>query len=119
MTKSGCEMNITEYIYSKDAEDRFDFESHVFDSVFDKFCKNLPTPEEHENDIHNAIDVWFSEVSGEIMCRTEELAKMILNIIRDISGEHFEGEYGYYDPKMDEQSDCVDDRTGWWAISFE
>ena len=112
-------MNITDYINSTDADERYDFESHVFDSVFDKFCKNLPTPEEHEKDIHNAIDVWFSEVSGEIMCRTEELANMILKIMRDISGEHFEGDVGYYDPEEDERDDCIDDRTCWWAISFE
>ena len=119
MTKSGCEMNITEYIYTKDAEDRFDFESHVFDSVWDKFCKNLPTAEDHAKDVNNTIDVWFSEVSGEIMCLTEELANMILKIMRDISGEHFEGDVGYYDQEQDERDECVDDRTGWWAISFE
>lgn len=111
-------MNITEYINSTDAEERFDFESHVFESVWYQFVKHLPTSEAHENDTSNVIDVWYSEVSDEIMCRTEELAEMIANILDGISGEH-EAHTGYYDPAEDERDDCVDDRTGWFAVDYD
>lgn len=114
----GYRMNILEYTACTDAEARYDFESHIFENVWYEFVKHLPTPEDHENDTINAIDVWYSEVSDEIMCRTEELAEMIANILDGISGEH-EAHTGYYDPEIDEEDDCVDDRTGWWAVDYD
>lgn len=110
-----CNMNITEYINSTDAEERFDFESHVFESVWYRFAKHLPKEEDYE---HNSIDVWYSEVSDQIMCRSEELAEMIADILEDISGEH-EAHTGYYDPAEDEKSGCTDDRTGWYYVDYD
>ena len=112
------DMSITDYINSEDAEERFDFESHVFENVWNRFVKHLPGPREHEADTCNAIDVWYSEVSDEIMCISEELAEMIANIIEAISGEH-EAHTGYYDPEEDEKDNCVDDRTDWYYVDYD
>ena len=111
-------MNILQYTVSTDADERYDFESHIFENVYEEFAKHLPSPEDHENDTSNSIDIWYSEVSGEIMCRTEELANMVAKILNGISGEH-EAHTGYYDPESDEESGCVDDRTGWWAVDYD
>ena len=111
-------MSITDYINSEDAEERFDFESHVFENVFNKFAQHLPGSKEHEADTCNAIDVWYSEVSDEIMCRSEELAEMIADIINEIAGEK-EAHTAYYDEEQDTKDDCVDDRTGWYCVDYE
>lgn len=105
-------MNITEYINSTDADRRFDFESHVFESVWDNFVMHLPPEEDWAT---NSVDVWYYADANEILCRSEELAEMIANIIEGISGEH-EAEIGYYDPDQDEEDDCVDGRTGWYFV---
>ena len=119
MKKHYWDQNITTYIKSTDPEDRKEFEENVFAMVLSNFAKNLPKPEDVENDVYNSIDIWDSEVSGEIMCRTEELAKMVLGIIRSISGEDEKGEMGCYYREYDEKYDCVDDRTDWWFVRDE
>ena len=108
-------MNILEYVYSEDAEKRDDFESHVFENIWYEFVKHLPTEEDWAN---NSVDVWYYEDADEILCRSEELADMVANILEGISGEH-EAHIGYYDPEEDKRDDCVDDRTGWWYVDFD
>ena len=108
-------MNITEYINSTDANERYDFESHVFDNVWFNFVKHLPTEEDWA---HNSVDVWYYADADEIMCRTEELADMIANIIESISGEKL-AHTGYYDPEEDKRDDCVDGRTGWYYVDWD
>lgn len=108
-------MNITEYINSTDADERFGFESHVFENIWYEFVKHLPTEEDWAN---NSVDVWYYEDADEILCRSEELADMVANILEGISGEH-EAHIGYYDPEEDKRDDCVDDRTGWWYVDFD
>ena len=108
-------MNITEYINSTDADERYDFESHVFENIWYEFVKHLPTEEDWAN---NSVDVWYYEDADEILCRSEELADMVANILEGISGEH-EAHIGYYDPEEDKRDDCVDDRTGWWYVDFD
>ena len=115
MNKTAYEMNITEYINSTDAEQRYEFESHVFEMVWSNFVKNLPKEEDY---VGNSIDVWYYEDADEILCRSEEQAEMIANIIEDISGEKM-AHTGYYDPEEDERDDCVDDRTGWYYVDWD
>ena len=108
-------MNITEYINSTDAEERVDFESHVFENVWYRFVKHLPQEEDYA---HNSVDVWYYADADEILCRSEELAEMIADMLDEISGEH-EAHTGYYDPDEDEKDDCVDGRTGWYVVYYE
>lgn len=109
------DMNITEYINSTDADDRYDFESHVFENVWYKFVKHLPEEPDYKD---NSIDVWYCMEADEILCRTEELCEMIADIIESISGEH-EAQTGYYDPEQDEKDDCVDGRSGWYYVTYD
>lgn len=117
-------MNIREYIgiANKDCRDALDeeikddFENYVFENVWCIVAEQLPTKEDHERDVHNAIDVWFDDV--QIMCRTEEIADTIANILDKISGERM-AHTGYYDPEEDERSGEVDDHTGWWYVDFD
>lgn len=119
MDKTAYEMNITDYINSQDAEERYEFESHVFESVWANFVKNLPTEEDWFNDLgKNSIDVWYYADADEILCRSEDLAEMIANIIESISGEKL-AHTGYYDPEEDERDDCVDGRTGWYYVDWD
>lgn len=119
MSKSAYEMNITEYINSTDTDDRYEFESHVFEMVWSNFTKHLPDEKDKNNDYaHNNINVWYNADADEILCRSEELAEMIANIIESISGEKM-AHTGYYDPEEDERDDCVDGRTGWYYIDFD
>lgn len=108
-------MNITEYINSTDAEERFDYESHVFENVWYKFVKHLPQEEDWAT---NSVDVWYYAAADEILCRTEELADMIADMLDDITGEHM-AHSGYYDPVEDEKSNCVDGRTGWYYVDYD
>ena len=108
-------INITEYINSTDADERFDFESHVFENVWYRFVKHLPTEQDWAN---NSVDVWYYADADEILCRSEEQAERIADILDDISGEHM-AHTGYYDPEQDEKDDCVDGRTGWYVVDFD
>ena len=119
MNKTAYEMNITDYINSKDAEVRYEFESHVFEMVWSNFVKHLPTEEDWAKDYKlNSIDVWYYADTDEILCRTEDLAEMIANIIESISGEKM-AHTGYYDPEEDERDDCVDCRTSWYYVDWD
>lgn len=109
-------MNITQYINSTNADERYDFESHVFENVWDAFVKHLP---KEPDDQWNSVDVWFDEQGCEILCRTEELAEMIADIIEEISGEH-EAHTGYYDPEEDAKELKGPFRTtGWYYVDFD
>lgn len=105
-------MNITQYINSEDADERYDFESHVFENVWDEFVKYLPTEQDWAN---HSVDVWYYADADEILCLTEELMIRITDMIEGISGEH-EAENGYYDPVVDEEIGATDGRTGWYFI---
>ena len=108
-------MNITQYIYSEDAEQRYDYESHVFENVWTEFVKHLPTEADWA---HNSVNVWYYEYADEILCCTEELAEMIANMLDGISGEK-QSHIGYYDPEEDERDNCVDGRTGWYYVDYD
>ena len=108
-------MSIMDYIGCKNTDHREDFENHVFENVWDRFCKHLPTEEDYA---HNSIDIWYYEDADEILCRTEEQADAIAGILDDISGEHM-AHTGYYDPEEDEKDDCVDGRTGWYYVDWD
>lgn len=53
----------------------------------------------------------------EILCLTEDDAKAIadtVEILYDVDAH-----IGYYDPREDENENCVDDHTGWWYVDFD
>lgn len=110
-------MNILQYTASTDADERYDFESHIFENVWYEFVKHLPQEADWARD-KDSISIWHYEDADEIMCRTEEIADRIADILEGISGEH-EAHIGYYDPEEDEKDNCVDDRTGWWYVDFD
>lgn len=110
--------NITEYINSTDAELRYDFESHVFENVWMGFTMHLPTMADMEDDETNSIDICYSESADEILCRSEELAEMIANILDGISGEN-EAHTGYYDPEEDERNGEFDAYSGWYYVDHD
>lgn len=111
-------MSMMEYIGCGDEKLRENFENHVFENVWNRFVEHLPTEEDWAKDAHNSIDVWYYADADEILCRTEELADMIADIIDDISGEKM-AHTGYYDPEWDERDDCVDGRTGWYYVDWD
>ena len=108
-------MNILQYTASTDADVRYDFESHIFENVWEEFIQHLPKEEDWA---HNSVDVWYYADADEILCRSEELAEMIANILEAISGER-DAETGYYDPVADEEDECADGRTGWYFVRQE
>lgn len=110
-------MNITEYINNTDANERYDYESHVFENVWDEFVKHLP---KKPDDVNNSINVWYDEDSDEILCLTEDLADMIADIIEDISGEKMMVRTGYYDPEEDAlETNGPFRTTGWYYIDWD
>ena len=110
-------MNITEYIYSTDANERYDYESHVFENVWYEFVKHLP---KKPDDVNNSIDVWYDEETDEILCLTEDLAEMIADIIEDISGEKMMVRTGYYDPEEDAlETNGPFRTTGWYYVDYD
>ena len=114
-------MSVMDYIECGNDDRREDFENHVFENVWDRFVRHLPTEEDWAKDEQlgrNSIDVWYYEDADEILCRSEELADMIGNIIESISGEKM-AHTGYYDPKEDEMDNCVDGRTGWYYVYWD
>jgi len=108
-------MTISEYIYCTDKQERKDYEDHVFLNVWWAFTAQLPKEEDWAN---NSVDVWYYEDADEILCRTEELAEMVADILEAISGESI-AQTGYYDPEEDANDDCVDGRTGWYYVNFD
>ena len=112
-------MSVREYTECKDADRREEFEKHVFENVWYKFVEHLPSEEDWYEDLGcNSIDVWYYGDNDEILCRTEELAEMIADILESISGERM-AHTGYYDPEEDEKDDCVDGRTGWYYVDWD
>lgn len=105
-------MNIREYIDTPDQELRTDYEEHIFDKVFCCFLDTLPLNPKPPIE----VDVWTD--GTEILCRTEELARMIADALDAVTGEA-ESHYSYYDPEEDERDGCVDDHTGWWYVDFD
>ena len=118
---NGYRMNILEYTVCEDPAARFDFESHIFENVWYGVVEHLPTKEALDKDMeagYNSIDIWYDSDKDEIMCRTEELANIIANIIEGISGEK-EAHTGYFDPEEDERDNCVDENTGWYYVTYD
>ena len=110
-------MNILQYTASTDADERYDFESHIFENVWYEFVKHLPQEADWVKS-EDGVDLWYYADADEILCRTEELADRIADILEGISGEH-EAHIGYYDPEEDEKDNCVDGRTGWWYVDYD
>lgn len=112
-------MNILEYVNCTDEELRDDWEWHIFDNVFNCFLSALPlNPPEVNIGGTNVIleDVWTDGV--EILCRREEIAERIANVIEAIAGTK-EAHTGYYDPFDDARSGEVDNHTGWYYVDFD
>lgn len=108
-------MNILEYTACNDPELREDYEAHIFENVWDRFVTHLP---QEEDWAHNSVDIWYYADADEILCRTEEQAEAIADILDDISGEHM-AHVGYYDPEEDDKDNCIDDRTGWYYVDWD
>ncbi len=106
------DMNITEYINSTDADDRYDFESHVFENVFQKILSVLPGHAFSDN-----VVIWTD--GTEILCKTQWLAETVADMIEQISGEH-EAHTGYYDPKEDAlEIKGPFPTTGWYYVDYD
>lgn len=110
-------MSVMDYIECGNDDRREDFENHVFENVWDKFVRHLPTEQDYKD---NSIDVWYCEDDDEILCRTEQLAEMIADIIEDISGEKHMVRTGYYDPDEDAlEENGPFPTTGWYYIDWD
>ena len=109
-------MSICKYVYCEDADKRDDYESHIFQNVFDQIAKKLPT-----DPMANGREqiVWYDEEGDEIICKTSEIAELIANILDSVSGEH-ESHTGYYDPQEDALEPNGPFRTtGWYYVDFD
>lgn len=53
-----------------------------------------------------------------ILCRREEMADAIADMLDAVEGEVFT-HTGYYDPEADKYDNCVDEYTGWYYIDFD
>lgn len=76
---------------------------------FEEICYGLP--EEPDGALWSTGD--------EILCRTEEAANAIANLIESMykaQGEDVLTITGYYDPEEDERNGEVDRYTGWWYV---
>lgn len=117
-------MNIAEYVALKNKQevifngrrlgedDIEDFETHITDKIFCAIAETLPlNPPEPIG-----FDLWSDGV--QILCRTEELAERLADMIEAITGE---GPVvtGYYDPFEDARDGSTDDHTGWWYVDFD
>lgn len=61
----------------------------------------------------NRCRVW---TTGEaIMCRTENAAESIADIMRNVF--NLDVTTGYYDPEEDEENNCVDESTGFYYVT--
>lgn len=58
----------------------------------------------------------------EILCKSEEIAETIANMIETLywmDGEKVSIQTGYYDPKEDEDEGKADEYTGWWYVVMD
>ncbi len=108
--------SMVEYIYCENPEERDDYESHIFQNMFDQIAKTLPTePVKYGRE----QIVWYDEEGDEIICKTSEIAELIANILDSVSGEH-ESHTGYYDPQEDALEPNGPFRTtGWYYVDFD
>ena len=112
-------MSVLEYIECNNEDLRRDFEEHIYDNLFSAFASALPLnpPEVNIGDKHMIIpDVWTD--GTEILCRTEDIADAIANVLDVITGCPM-SHVGFYDPFDDAQSGETDDHTGWWYVDFD
>lgn len=105
-------MSIKDYINNTSAEEREDFEAHIFENVFAEFAEALPKDPPEPI----AVDLWTDGV--EILCRTEALAEQIANAVDRIAGEQC-AHTGYYDPFEDARNGETDDHTGWYYVDYD
>lgn len=115
-------MNISEYVFivnkNRDALDdeiKEDYENHIMANAFGEYAYRLPT--DPENQYGKKNPVWTD--GTEILCETEDMAKIIADMFEYITGETQTIHYHYYDPEEDKRNDCVDSRTGWWYVDFD
>ena len=104
-------MSIREYIDCENQDLRTDYDEHVFDNVFNQILSVLPGRVYSED-----VLIWTD--GTEILCKTEWLAELIADMIKQIAGEP-EAHTGYYDPSEDERDGCVDSHTGWYYVDFD
>lgn len=75
-------------------------------SIYSELVKRLPPYK------HGAV--W---VCGDtIMCKTEDVADAIADIVEALSDEEEQCCTGYYDPAEDARSGEVDELTGWYYV---
>ena len=60
----------------------------------------------------------YSNMSGEILCKTEKMANDIADRIDDLLGIT-DCHTHYYDPAEDTLEGCVDNLTGYWAVYID
>ena len=109
-------MSICEYVYCENAERRDDYESHIFQNVFDQITAKLP-----KDPVTNGRQnlVWYDEHGDEIICRTSAIAELIADILDSVSGEP-ESHTGYYNPEEDILELKGPFRTtGWYYVDFD
>lgn len=115
-------MNISEYVFIVnknrdilDEEIKEDYENHITVNAFGEYVECLPT--DPENQYGKKNPVWTD--GTEILCETEDMAKIIADMFECITGETQTMHYHYYDPEEDKRNDCVDSHTGWWYVDFD
>lgn len=116
-------MNISEYVFiankehrdSLDEEIKDDYENHITMNCFGEYADHLPTTPVNQYGKKNPV--WTD--GTEILCETEDMAKIIADMFEYITGETQTMHYHYYDPEEDEREGCVDSHTGWWYVDFD
>lgn len=78
--------------------------------LIETFIETLPTEEK------KATTIWTD--GDEILCKTEDLADIIADVIDNLVGDSI-SHIGYYDPDEDKRDHCIDDHTGWWYVDFD
>ena len=55
-------------------------------------------------------------MGDELLCNSEDLAELVADEIEEFF--NVQCNTGYYDPEEDERNNEVDDRTGWWYVTY-
>lgn len=61
-------------------------------------------------------DAVVRNMGDELLCNSEELADFIADEIEMFF--NVQCNTGYYDPEEDARNNEVDDRTGWWYVTY-
>ena len=115
-------MTINDYVFlvnkerdALDEELKEDYEYHITTNAFCEYAEHLPT--DPVNQYGKKNPVWTD--GTEILCETEDMAKIIADMFEYITGETHTTRYGYYDPEEDRRDGCVDNHTGWYYVDFD